>query len=458
MADKHYDLVVIGGGAAGSTAAKLAARRGKSVALVERDKLGGTCLNYGCDPTKALLHAAHVLYQAQHADDLGVVIPKAGCHWGPVKQRVKHLITSIRGGSHEDAVRRQEERGIALYLDDAAFESPHTVRAGNTLLQGNHVLVATGYRPAVPPIDGLSEAGFITNREAAVLESFPDSMVIIGGGPLGLEFAQIFSRFGARVTVLEVRDHVLERHDPELADMLADCLRNEGVCIECGATVQRVENVGGKRRVVWFRNHEVASVDAEIVLLAAGRKPNLDTLRVEAAGLEVRENGLRVDDFMRTNVSNVWAAGDVTGAYPFTHVASEQAKVALHNMFGPEPRPFDYHCIPFATYTYPALAQVGDSEKHLHHEGVDYRVLTLDMASITRTQLTGETAGKIKLFVSSKGALRGASILGVRADELIAPIVLAMRHGLDVRQLADTLFSYPTITEGIPRVAAQFEA
>lgn len=456
MAGRTYDLVVIGGGSAGSTAAKKAAKDGRRVALVERDLLGGTCLNYGCDPTKALLHTAHLLYQARNASPYGIRIPRAELDWNRARARVREVVESIRGGSHEEAIARQQERDIDVYLGDGRFEDPHTVRAGEAMIRGERVLIATGSSAMVPPIDGLEAAGYITNRDAVWLDQLPASVAVLGAGPVGVEFAQMFARFGASVTLVEMTPAILPADDTELSGLLTHYLRQEGITVELGATVERVERHEGRRRLCWQRDSCEQWCEADTVLLAAGRTPNVDGLDLEAAGIEASDGHIDVDETLRTSQPHVWAAGDVLGAYPFTHVASRQGRLACQNSFDDSPEPFDYAAVPWVTYTHPALAHVGRTEDALREQGVDYEVETLSFDDITRSRVTGETKGMVKVLSAPDGTLLGGHILGERADDLIAPLVLAMRHGLPVGALADTIFPYPTRSEALAYAASSF--
>ncbi|MCL4219378.1 MAG: FAD-dependent oxidoreductase, partial [Candidatus Hydrogenedentes bacterium] len=356
MSKKSYDVIIIGAGAAGSSVAKALAKKDKRVALVERDRLGGTCLNYGCDPTKALLHAAHTHYNMRRAARFGLRAENVHFDWHAVQQRVSGLINNIRGGSHEDALDKQRQRGIDVYLDCATFKSPHELRVGASVLEGAQFVLAMGNTARIPEIRGLRETGFLTHREAIWLNSLPRRLGIIGGGPQGVEFAQMFSRFGVKVTVFQNGPRILPEDDAELAGNLADYLRMEGIQLHCNAPVTRVETTEDGKRIYWEHENQTNTTDVDEILLAAGRMPELDALHLDAAGVEYYEKGVVVDDELRTNVPHIWAAGDITGMYPFTHVASREASVLVHNLTSATLRKMDYHAVPWATFTEPALA------------------------------------------------------------------------------------------------------
>jgi len=458
MKTKSYDLIVIGGGAAGSTAARLAARGGRKVALIEREKLGGTCLNYGCDPTKALLHAAQRLHQARNAAPYGLDISTPAFDWDKVLARVEGLISDIRGGSHEDAVANQQRRGIDVYLEEAVFTGPRQVRAGGATLEAPRVLLATGTRPAVPDLPGLREAGFITNEQACLLRPFPERLAILGGGPVGVEFAQIYRRFGAEVLLLEAGPRILLRDDAELAGMLQESLTREGVQFACNATMGGVGVEGGRKRISWKDSSGAKHFDADEILVATGRKPNTDMLQLERAGIACKDGAIQVDACMRTSAEGVFAVGDVTGRFPFTHVASSQAKLVVQNLDRKDPHAFDYHALPWATYTDPALAHVGKTAETLAAEGGGFHTLELEFESVVRAKLEGDTAGKIKLVVDDGGRIQSGAILAPHADELIAAVVVAMRNGVTAGELAETILPYPTRAEGIRWTAAKHKA
>ncbi|MCZ7573243.1 MAG: FAD-dependent oxidoreductase [Ardenticatenaceae bacterium] len=377
-----YDLVVIGAGAAGSTAASTAAESGHRVALVERDRLGGTCLNYGCDPTKTLLHVAQRLFHARHGSRYGLRIAAAEADWTAVHTWVGQVLDRIRGGTRIEAHRHIAATGIDLYWAEARFGSPHEVIVGTQTLRAARIIIATGGEARVPPIDGLREVGFLTNIEAVSLAPLPRRLAIVGGGPIGVEFAQLFHRFGVAVTVLEMADHILPKDDRELIDRLAGLLVDEGVRL-------------------------------------------------------------------RTSVAHIWAAGDVTGGYQFTHVAAEQGQLAAHNAFASRPTSFDDRVVPWVTYTDPALAHVGQTEEQLREAGVRYRVARLALNELDRAITTGETDGLVKLLADEEGQLLGGQILAPNAGDLIAPVVLAMHARLPVKVLAETILPYPTMAEGV---------
>ncbi len=457
MAEKVYDLIIIGAGGAGSTAATAAARLGKHIALIERDKLGGTCLNYGCDPTKTLLHTAHLLYHARHASALGLRIPHAEADWPAVQAHVRQVQEIIRGGTPEQARAGITAQGIDLFMGEAMFTSPHEIRVNGKTLHGERFVIATGTTAFIPDIEGLSDAGYITNVEAVSLPELPKRLAVIGGGPIGLEFAQMFNRFGVQVVVIERAKQPLPHEDPELAMALCAQLTTEGIQLEFGAEMRCGEiNERGKHIHVHGEEGKEEDLVVDQLLVAVGRRPALGALNLEAAGVHYTEKGIPTNATLRTNVPHIWAAGDITSRYQFTHVASDQGELVAHNVFAHEPRAFDDRVIPWVTFTDPELARVGASEADLEEAKIEYRVGRAYFNKLDRAIANNQTFGSVKLLADADGKLLGGHILGANAGDLIAPVVYAMRFGLTVKMIAEAMLPYPTMAEAVRWAAAQF--
>ncbi len=457
MTENEYDLIVIGAGGAGSTAASTAAGLGKRVALIERDKLGGACLNYGCDPTKTLLHTAHLLYQAQHAAALGLSLPHAAADWPKVQAHVRQVQETIRGGTPEQARAGIAEQGVDLFMGEAVFMSAHEIHVNGAPLRSARFIIATGTVASIPDIEGLAEIGYITNVEAVALAELPQRLVVIGGGPIGLEFAQMFSRFGVQVVVLERGPQPLPREDRELAMALCTQLTAEGIRLEFGAEVYCGEiDARGKHVHVHSQAGKDEEMVADQILVAVGRRPALHALNLAAAGVQTTENGIVTDATLRTNVPHIWAAGDITSPYQFTHVASDQGELAAHNAFARAPQAFDDRVIPWVTFTDPELARVGASEADLQDAKIDYRVGRVNFDKLDRAITNNQTAGSVKLLADADGKILGGHILGANAGDLIAPVVYALRFGLTVEMVAAAMLPYPTMAEAVRWAAGQF--
>ena len=443
-----YDLIVIGAGAAGSTAAFEARAQGARVAMAERWKVGGTCLNAGCDPTKALVRAARALREARTAERYGIEIAAARADWPAVIDRVERVIDTIRGG---DGDRNIREAGIDLRKGQARLRSPHEVEIEGDVLRGEAVILATGARAVIPPLPGLHEAGFITNVEAVRLPALPRSLAILGAGTIAVEFAQIFARFGVEVTVLGRNPRFLPQEEPELAALLRDVLMEEGVRIETGVTLESVTRSGAGKRVAGHRESDPLMVEADEILVAAGRTPNVEDLGLEAAGVSYNAAGIVTDATLQTSAPGVWAIGDcVAGAPRYTSLADHQARVATHNALGGTPRGALEPVVPMAIFTDPELGRAGLTEASARQAGFRVRAETVPMRDLARAVITGETAGGVKLVAdAASGRLLGGSVLGAGGGELLGEIALAVRLGLDAVSIADTLHAYPTFSEGV---------
>jgi len=450
MAKQTYDLLVIGAGAAGSTAASTAAQRGARVALVEHDQIGGTCLNYGCDPTKTLIHIAKQLYHTQHSAPFGLRCSGETADWPAVLAWVRQAIDRIRGGTSPEAAEKLGKQGITVFNDEAAFLSPHELAVGGTTLTAERIIIATGGKELIPPVEGLNETGFITNIQAVALETLPRRMAIVGGGAIGMEFAQMFHRFGVEVTVIERAPMLLDKEDREMADTLCDLLRKEGLRLEANAELRRARrDTRGKCLTILCGDREEEELIVDEILMAAGRRPALDALHLAEAGVKTGKKGIEVDATLQTSAPHIWAAGDVTGGLQFTHVAYEQGKLAAQNAFSQRPRPFEGLVIPWVTFTDPPLAHVGKTEEQLKQEGVAYRTGRMYFKDVERAITEGETDGLVKLLVDGSGTILGGHILGANAGDVLAPIILAMQTHAPVGTLAATIMPYPTLSEGV---------
>jgi len=461
--ENNFDVLIIGGGAGGSSAAfSLATTAPKlRVALVEKHKLGGTCLNYGCDPTKTLLNTARLLQRSHQAARYGVQLGSVGFNWKGVLAHVRQVQKDVLEGTQEQARQHLEQLGIKVWLAEASFVSPHEIMVknheGEQTIRATNIIVASGTRTAELPIEGLKETGYITNVEAVQLPNLPGRLAIIGGGPIGVEFAQMFQRFGVDVTVLEHSPTVLSTEDQELAQALSKILAGEGIHFETGVELQKVKrnSDGSKRLTFKCENHTPEDLVVDEILLAAGRAPNLEGLNLEEMGVETTKDGITVNKNMRSSVAHIWAVGDITGGLQFTHVADAQAQTVAHNITAKQPQAFDNRVIPWVTYTDPELAHVGQTEEQLQKSKLEYKVARMQFSQVERAKINDETAGMVKLLVGHDHKILGGHILGAGAGELLAPIVLAMKVELPVGQLASLILPYPTLGEAIKQAAGQ---
>jgi pyruvate/2-oxoglutarate dehydrogenase complex dihydrolipoamide dehydrogenase (E3) component len=453
MAYQRFDLLIIGSGPAGTAAARMALERGVRVAMIERDYLGGTCLNFGCDPTKALLEAARVLHEARQAERLGLRIPTAEADWRAVQRRVREVVDGFRGGTDADAERTWERRGLAIFRGDARFVDAHQVAVAGDVVAAERVLIATGSKFALPPIPGLERCGCLTNREAIWLDQLPRSLAVIGAGPLGVEFAQMFARFGVAVTLLEHGDRLLAREDQELAQRLRAVLVAEGIRVETNVDVHFAEPRHGQRRFTMDcggRGEETLDIDA--ILLATGRRAAIDGLGLEAAGVEVAHGRIATDATLRTSVPHIWAAGDACTELQFTHVAAPQGRLAALNALTGGSDEWRADRIPWVTFTDPELAHLGQTEEQLRQAGIPHTVRRVELGKVARARIEGRTEGLIKVLVGSDDRLLGAHVLAPHGGDLLAPFAVAMQAGVTATALAETVLPYPTLSEAIRRV------
>ena len=446
--DNRYDVIVIGGGSAGGSIAAEAVERGMRVASIEEWKVGGTCLNVGCDPTKTMVRSAEVLHLAREATRFGITVGEASVDWPAMVRRVETVIDTIRGG---DGDRNVRALGIDLFKERARFVSPTEVSVADRRITSERIVIATGAVNTPPPIDGLTETGYITNDQAVALPRQPRSLAIIGGGPVAVEFAQIFARFGTEVTLLGSRDQILPKEEPILSEALAVVLQREGVRVETDVKIERAWRDGEDKRLEGTRNGATVTIQAEEILVAAGRKPHVDDLGLEAAGVAYSERGIEVDSALRTTAPGIWAAGDVTGIYPFTHVATYQSQIVGHNLFTDGAlRKADYRVMPWVTFTDPELARVGLTEAEARAGGFDVVTNTVRFRNMVRAIAEDERDGLVKLVVDrATRQVLGGHILGARAGELISEVALVMRHRLPVSAISDTVHPYPTRSEAL---------
>ncbi len=447
MTTASYDLVVIGGGSAGLTAADFAARLGKKVALVERDRVGGDCTWTGCIPSKTLLKAAGVAQAMRQAGRFGIAPVNPSVNLMDVLACVRAVIQQVYQAESPDALRA---RGIDVYLGEAGFISPNTVTAGGHQLTARRFVIATGARPAVPPINGLDAMAFLTYETVWDLPATPQRMVIIGGGAIGCELAQAFSRLGVGVTVVESESRILPQADPEVAELLQERLALEGVDFRLGA---RVESVGKRDRVVHVKAGG-ADLETDALLVAVGRRPNLNGLNLEAAGVSATPIGITVDRRLRTSQKRIYAAGDCLGGPQFTHYAGFQGFIAARNALLPGSSRGLPDTVPWAIFTDPEIAHAGLSEADaMARYGSKVLVCRWPMERVDRAVTEGNTDGFIKLVHRPNGEILGVTIAGGNAAEAIHEWILAMDQGVKLGALASTMHVYPTYSMGSQQAA-----
>ena len=440
------DVCIVGAGSAGLVVAAGAAQLGLDVVLIERGEMGGDCLNWGCVPSKAMIAAARMAQAQRDGGPFGIVPVEPTVDFGRVMDHVAEVIAAI---APNDSVERFEKLGVRVLKEDARFIARDELQAGPHRIRSRRIVLATGSRPAVPPIPGLADAPYLTNETVFANRTLPSHLIVIGGGPIGLELAQAHRRLGAKVTVLEAADF-LAKDDPELAAIAVARLTQEGIDLCPRTKVARVEGTavlleGGER------------LDGSHLLVATGRTPTIDGLDLDKAGIAHTAKGITVDLSLRTSNRNVWAIGDCNGLYAFTHMAGYEASLFVRSALFRVPARLDASIVPWTTYTDPELAQVGMTEAQARDKHGDaIKVLRWKLTDNDRAQTERATQGMVKAITDRRGRILGASIAAQQAGELIQPWCLAISRRLAISALASFVPPYPTLGEATKRAAGSY--
>ncbi|GHO90510.1 mercuric reductase [Reticulibacter mediterranei] len=453
MSRTHYDLTIIGGGSAGLTAAHLAQSLGATVLLIDKQRLGGDCLHYGCVPSKSLIHVARIVQQAKHAASFGVLSTYQSVDMTRVSASIQRVIQQVG-----DAEKTYTE-GVTVAFGQASFTSPTTLLLNNEEITSRSILIATGSRPRVPQIEGLQVTGYLTNEDVFDLTALPESLVIAGGGPIGVELAQALGRLGAKITIIQGPERLLPREDPEASEVIANILKSEGIDIITNARVVKTHRNGTKKVITAQRGKQLMQFEADELLLALGRRPNIEEhLNLDATGVQYNEKGIFVDEHLQTSAPHIFALGDVIGGYLFTHVASYHAGIAVRNALIPlAKKKVDYRVVPWCTFTEPEVARVGLTPAEAERQYKHVRITKFPWSEIDRAQTANETAGFIKLVLTGKKEqIVGAHLVGAGAGELLGEIALVMQHHLSINNIFNTIHPYPTLITGLQQAA--FEA
>jgi len=452
---EQFDVIVLGGGTAGLVTASGCVRLGRKVALIEREALGGDCLWTGCVPTKALVASAKVAHLMRHADAFGLE---------PVTPRItpKSVMDSMREQrrliSRHDDPAKFRALGIDVIEGDARLVSRNEVEAGSRRLQGKDIVIATGARTSVPPIEGLKENGFLDHATFLAQDAFPAAVLILGGGYIGIEFAQIFARFGSRVTVVEMADEIISKEDAEIIRRVRAILTAEGIEIRTGWAVKSVRGEAGKK-IARIENkageHQEVTVDE--IFVASGRRGNSENLGLEEVGVKMERSWVVTDRFLRTSVPRIWACGDIHGGLQFTHTAAYEAVKLVRNILFPGKSAADYTHVPWALYTDPEVGHIGLTEEEARQKhGDSVRTYVVEMNDVDRAVVDRTPLGVIKLVCDAKGNLLGGHALCANASTVIEEVVLARRKGMKVGDLAQRISSYPSLADGVQKAASLY--
>ncbi len=445
-----YDLIVIGSGAGGGVAAHIVSAADKKVAIVEQESLGGECPRYGCIPTKALLHSAEIYDAAKNGGKYGIRIAETGYNYTTIL-KWKELAILRTGISEGD--RAYAADGIAVLKGHAHFLEPHIIAVGKKRFSAKKFIIATGTKNFIPPIENIEEVGYLTHREAIDLKAPPKSLLIIGGGAIGCEFAQFFSIFGTKIHIAEIGPRLIGHEDADVGNIVeALFVRDRKIRVHTKTKVTRVEKVGDKKIVHFAKDGHAYTLKVDEIMLSAGNLPNTD-LGLENAGVKYTERGITVNDYMQTSAKHIYAAGDVTGKYMSTHVASYQSRIAAHNILHRDKVVAKYHAIPRTVFLTPEVAAVGVTEEEASEKKMKYMVGATSISVLGRSNTSDMQDGYVKVIALKKsGIIVGASIISPHAGEMIHELALAVNHGLTVKHIESTVHAFPTWSEAV-RVA-----
>lgn len=456
MSKYDYDIGVIGGGSAGLTVTSGAAQLGAKTLLIEKEKkLGGDCLHYGCVPSKTLIKTAHVYHTMKKAKTFGLPeIKVPPVDYKQVSNRIKSVIDVIQ---KHDSEERFCSLGAKVEFGNPTFTDEHSVKVNGKTFSAKIWVIATGSSPVAPPIEGLDQTGYITNKEIFYLDYLPKSMIVLGGGPIGVEMGQAFNRLGTTVTIIDRADQILGKEDKDMADQVMNVMVSEGVMFNLGASIQATRDLGDEKEVsIMDNNGKMIKLKAETILVAMGRSPNTAGLGLEDIGLITEKSGVKVDKRLRTNHKHIYAAGDVNGGYQFTHAAGYEGGIVISNAIFHLPRKTDYTYLPWCTYADPELASIGMNEKAAQAAGIDCSVWIEAFKDNDRSLAENETVGKIKMILNEKEKPIGVQILGPHAGDLLSEWVAVLNGKVKLSTLASAVHPYPTIGEINKKVAGTF--
>lgn len=447
MPKYDYDLIVIGGGAAGLTASTFAGQSAAKTLLIEKEeKLGGDCLHYGCVPSKSLIKSGYAYNVIRHARKYGlpdITLPPVD--FAQVRDRIQGIIATIQ--KHDEPDYLEKKYNVETQFGQPRFMDAHSIALNGKTMTARYFVLATGSAPFIPPIEGIEDIPYLTNVEIFSLDKLPESMIILGGGPIGMEMAQAFTRLGTRVVVVQSADQVLPKEDKDVATFVEGRLKDEGVEILLGTQAVNVQFHNNRITLTVEKSGIQSMIEAEKLLVAAGRTPNVEGLDLERAGVIYDQRGVHADHTLRTSAKHIYACGDMNGRFPFTHVASYEAVVAIYNAILKIPKKADYTHVPWCTYLDPEVASIGYNERRAKEAGIAYTAQVDYFEDNDRALAEGETKGFIKILVNKKGKPIGVQMVGYHAGDLIHEWVPVLNGKVSLSTLSGAIHAYPTMAE-----------
>ncbi|MFL6415929.1 MAG: mercuric reductase [Bryobacteraceae bacterium] len=454
----QYDLLVLGSGQSGNPLAGQFSDAGKRATVVERALVAGTCINYGCTPTKTMVASARRAYEVRSASELGIDVSDFKVNLERIRQRKRDMVAQFRAGNE----RRFESGSPELIRGEASFVGPREIRVrlnegGERTLSASAVVIDTGLSPLIPPIPGLDQVPYFDNVSLMELDAVPEHLIILGGGYLAVEFGQMFRRFGSEVTILQRGAHLLEHEDDDVSDGLAEILRQDGIQI---LTESEADAVSGSKGKVLVRAKGGEQIEGSHVLVAVGRKPNTEALNLGAAGIKTDAHGyVQVNEKLETNVPGVYASGDVKGGPAFTHISFDDYRILRDNLLHGADRTIKDRFVPNVVYTDPQLGRVGLTEREARAQGRPYRLAQMPMTSVARANEIGETRGFMKALVHpDSGRILGVAVLGAEGGEIMSMVQIAMMGKLTYKELVEAIFAHPAYSESLNNLFNKLDA
>lgn len=440
-----YNIIVIGAGSAGLVVASGASSLGAKVALIEGEKMGGDCLNYGCVPSKTLLRSAHLVSDVNSSNKLGLNITIDNVDLAPVMERVNEVIKRIEP---HDSIERYESLGVDVYSEYGKFIDEHTINIDGKTITGEKIVIATGSNPNIPPIKGLNEVKYYTNRDIFTLKVLPKHLIVLGAGAISVELGQAFKHLGSEVTIINRSNNIFKKDDQEVSEIMKNVLLNDGVNLELSSSVKEIKSKDDEITVTIDKKGITSNIKGDCLLVSLGRVANIKNLNLDTVGVKLTDRNLiKTNKHLQTNVKNIYACGDVVGPYHFTHMAGYQASIVIQNTIFPIKKSVKYNVVPWTTYTKPEVAHVGYTEDFAKKNGTFYKKYIVSLDSNDRANTDEDLDGFLKLIVNKKNVLIGATLVSNKAGDQISIATLMIQKKLKLNSFLSMNFSYPTESE-----------